>query len=46
MINMKEMLGYNTEIKVEINHSRGTKAHWREAGMYIEYFKHRTAQIL
>lgn len=47
MINMKQMLSYNTEIKVEINHSNGTKAHWREAGMYseclIEYFNHRTA---
>lgn len=47
MINMKQMLSYNTEIKVEINHSNGTQAHWREAGMYseclIEYFNHRTA---
>lgn len=38
MINMKQILSYDTEIKVEINHSNGTKAHWREAGMYSECF--------
>lgn len=28
MINISQVLSYNTEIKAEINHSDGTKVHW------------------